>query len=189
MAKLEEYRRKLRFDRTPEPSGKESHPAHDDIFIVQKHAARRLHYDCRLAINGTLKSWAVPKGPSLSSADKRLAVQTEDHVRLCKFRGQDLRGQLRRPNGDGMGSWHVRPVERHDAGWPVRRKLASVDFIGQIALDDMARQGGRADRGAVGIDAGDAGINPTRLTAWALKWFNICGSRKCQCSLSGSKFT
>jgi bifunctional non-homologous end joining protein LigD len=92
MAKLEEYRRKRRFDRTPEPSGKESHPAHDDIFIVQKHAARRLHYDCRLAINGTLKSWAVPKGPSLSSADKRLAVQTEDHVRLCNFEGKTSEG-------------------------------------------------------------------------------------------------
>src|SRR6266436_861046 len=116
MAKLEEYRRKRRFDRTPEPSGEpepvagkaEAKPApagkpaaagrrtrlpkpklpqlevrpgaeHGDTFVVQKHRATRLHYDFRLAIDGTLKSWAVPKGPSQNHADKRLAVMTEDH--------------------------------------------------------------------------------------------------------------
>src|SRR5205814_4152068 len=79
MAKLEEYQRKRKFDRTPEPSGKASELSTENIFVVQKHAARRLHYDFRLAINGTLKSWAVPKGPSLNSADQRLAMQTEEH--------------------------------------------------------------------------------------------------------------
>src|SRR3974390_3041919 len=79
MPQLDEYRRKRRFDRTPEPSGEGADLSRENTFVVQKHAARRLHYDFRLAINGTLKSWAVPKGPSLNPADKRLAVMTEDN--------------------------------------------------------------------------------------------------------------
>jgi len=120
MAKLGEYQRKRRFDRTPEPSGEpepsagkvldKASPAakrtrlpkpklrqlevrpgaeHGDTFVVQKHRATRLHYDFRLAIDGTLKSWAVPKGPSQSHADKRLAVHTEDHpLDYANFEGK-----------------------------------------------------------------------------------------------------
>ncbi len=98
MEKLTDYRRRRDFRRTPEPSGERRSAGREEVsgglFVVHKHAARRLHYDLRLEQDGVLRSWAVPKEPGLKAGERRLAVQVEDHpLEYGEFEGVIPKGE------------------------------------------------------------------------------------------------
>lgn len=145
---LKEYKRKRDFKKTPEPAGGKTKPAPGLCYVIQKHAASRLHYDFRLEHNGTLKSWAVPKGPSLDPSVKSLAVQVEDHpLEYATFEGVIPQGEY----GGGTvmvwdhGTWkpEVDPDEGLKTG-KLKFTLYGEKLHGSWAL---VRMGGRAGEG------------------------------------------
>ena len=135
---LEEYRKKRNFKETPEPAGTEKRTrrsAKRPIFVVQKHQATALHYDFRLEIEGVLVSWAVPKGPSLKPADKRLAIQTEDHpMEYANFEGVIPEGQY------GAGTVMVWDKGTYEADGSATEQLAQGEL--KFVLHGKKLQGG-----------------------------------------------
>lgn len=129
---LDHYRKKRDFKKTPEPKGRSSTKRKKTIFVVQKHAARHLHYDFRLEQNGVLRSWAVPKGPSLDPKDKRLAVMTEDHpLEYANFEGIIPKGEY----GAGtvaiwdQGNWEPISVEEDKLHFILHGKKMKGEWV------------------------------------------------------------
>ena len=145
---LAAYRGKRRFSSTPEPKGKKLRRRTGRLYIMHKHRARNLHYDLRLELDGVLKSWAIPKGPSLDPREKRLAIQVEDHpIEYGQFEGNIPEGEY----GAGTaivwdrGSWE--PVDDpHEGLWQgkVKFELHGEKLRGGWAL--VAAPRGRRSR-------------------------------------------
>ena len=138
---LDAYKGKRDFSKTPEPPGRRRKAKAGNSYVIQKHAARRLHYDFRLELDGVLKSWAVPEGPSLVAGQKRLAVEVEDHpLEYGSFEGVIPKGEY----GAGTvmiwdrGTWT--PEFDPDAGYRkghLKFKLAGEKLTGLCIREPM----------------------------------------------------
>ncbi|MFO7963019.1 MAG: DNA ligase D [Desulfobacterales bacterium] len=147
---LKEYQKKRHFNRTEEPEGKVASSPSGRLYVIQKHAASRLHYDFRLELNGVLKSWAVPKGPSLNPSEKHLAVHVEDHpIEYGDFEGVIPEDQY----GGGTvmvwdkGEWEPLgdPQEGYEQG-KLKFRLKGKKLKGEWVLARMSEKSGETGR-------------------------------------------
>lgn len=151
---LDEYRKKRKFDVSPEPAGSphaQASTVKPGIYVIQKHRATQLHYDFRLEHNGVLLSWAVPKGPSLDPSVKRLAMQVEDHpIEYANFEGVIPAGEY----GGGTvmvwdtGEWEpeVADIDRALQKGDFKFTLHGKKLRGSWVLVRTRGYGSRADR-------------------------------------------
>jgi DNA ligase D-like protein (predicted 3'-phosphoesterase) len=141
---MKDYEKKRDFRRTTEPKGGKRQPGKSPLFVIQKHDASSLHYDVRLEVDGVLKSWAVPKGPSTDPREKRLAIPTEDHpLDYADFEGvipEDEHG-----GGTALiwdrGSYR-NITEKEDGVVPAKKALENGHLL--VWLDGRKLKGGYA---------------------------------------------
>ncbi|MCD6012209.1 MAG: 3-phosphoesterase [Flavipsychrobacter sp.] len=149
---LVKYKSKRHFNETPEPEGKKAKERSKLIFVVQRHHASHLHYDFRLELKGTLKSWAVPKGPSLNPKDKRLAMMVEDHpVAYATFEGDIPEGNYGAGHVDVWDHGTYEPIDedgevitaaefnRHLHAGSIKFRLKGKLLKGDFALVNMKK--------------------------------------------------
>lgn len=163
---LDAYRKMRNFKATPEPRGKRARKAAGNSFVVQKHDARRLHYDFRLEMDGALKSWAVTKGPSLDPGEKRLAVHVEDHpLEYGGFEGTIPKGEY----GGGTvivwdrGTWSpLKDARKSYAKGHLEFELHGEKLTGRWHLVRMARKHGEKRENWLLIKSDDEAARPAK---------------------------
>src|SRR5690554_5935494 len=143
---MKAYTEKRDFTKTPEPKGgKKKRTSKNPVFVIQKHAATNLHYDFRLEIDGTLKSWAVPKGPSTNPSDKRMAIPTEDHpLEYANFEGNIPEDQY---GGGTVMIWDrgkFKNLKKNDAGERISLKESYDLGTIEVWLNGEKLKGGYA---------------------------------------------
>jgi bifunctional non-homologous end joining protein LigD len=164
---LKTYRAKRDFSKTTEPSGEdqgESKTRHERVFVIQKHWATRLHYDFRLELEGAMKSWAVPKGPSFDPNDKRMAVHVEDHpISYNRFEGQIPAGQYGAGKVIIWDKGHWIPLEDPHKGYrdgKLKFELRGVKLKGKWALVRMKNKEGEKQEPWLLIKEKDEYVRP-----------------------------